>query len=171
MRRFKKYAIGAAGMLVLVAAVALATGSGSAVAAQITSVFVTNDAAHAVPVAPQGTANVNVTNGSLAVTQQPITDGSTLTRYDCTSGTTGIRLLGQTYMATALSIVGYSFNESQLFLKLGDKYVASIPGVAVGSTEGTPFSHDIALPRPITFDRLDCVGSAYWMIGTVGDSP
>lgn len=65
LRRFKKYAIGAGGMLVLVAAVVLATGSGSAVAAQITSVFVTNDASHPVPVHEQGTANVNVTNSSL----------------------------------------------------------------------------------------------------------
>jgi hypothetical protein len=62
MQRFKKYAIGAGGMLVLVAAIVLATGSGSAVAAQITSVFVTNDAAHPVPVHEQGTASVTVTN-------------------------------------------------------------------------------------------------------------
>ena len=52
----------------------LATGGGSAVAAQIANVFVTNDASHAVPVPEQaldnanlkvheqGTANVNVTN-------------------------------------------------------------------------------------------------------------
>jgi hypothetical protein len=64
MQRFKKYAIGAGGMLVLVAVVVLATGSGSAVAAQITSVLVTNDTSHPVPVAQQGTANVNVTNAS-----------------------------------------------------------------------------------------------------------
>jgi hypothetical protein len=49
-RGCKKYAIGAGGMLVLVTAVLLATGAGSAVAAQITNVFVTNDAAHPVPV-------------------------------------------------------------------------------------------------------------------------
>jgi hypothetical protein len=61
MHRFKKYAIGAGGMLVLVAAIVLATGSGSAVAAQITSVFVTNDASHAVPVRDQNLdANGNV---------------------------------------------------------------------------------------------------------------
>jgi hypothetical protein len=64
MQRFKKYAIGAGGMLVVVAAIVLATGSGSAVAAQITSVFVTNDAAHPVPVHEQGTANVQGTVSS-----------------------------------------------------------------------------------------------------------
>src|ERR1044071_8202149 len=58
LQQFKKYAIGAGGMLVLVAAIVLANGSGSAVAAQITSVFVTNTSAHPVPVSQQGTANV-----------------------------------------------------------------------------------------------------------------
>jgi hypothetical protein len=62
VQRFKKYAIGAGGMFVLVMAILLATGWGSAVAAQITSVFVTNDAAHPVPVHEQGTANVSVGN-------------------------------------------------------------------------------------------------------------
>jgi len=62
LRRFKKYAIGAAGMLVLVVAIVLATGSGSAVAAQITSVFVTNDASHPVP--------VNVGNTTLPIHEQ-----------------------------------------------------------------------------------------------------
>jgi hypothetical protein len=72
MQRFKKYAIGAGGMLVLVVAIVLATGSGSAVAAQITNVFVTNDASHPVPVAQQGTANVNVTNSTVPVHEQGI---------------------------------------------------------------------------------------------------
>jgi hypothetical protein len=63
LRRFRNYAIGAGGMLVLVMAILLATGWGTAVAAQITNVFVTNDASHAVPVREQGTTNVNVTNG------------------------------------------------------------------------------------------------------------
>jgi hypothetical protein len=61
----------------------LATGWGTAVAAQITSVLVTNDAAHPVPVQEQradaqgnvrvheqGTADVNVTNASLPVHEQ-----------------------------------------------------------------------------------------------------
>jgi hypothetical protein len=51
LQRLKKYALGAVGMLVLVMAILLATGWGSAVAAQISNVFVTNDASHAVPVA------------------------------------------------------------------------------------------------------------------------
>jgi hypothetical protein len=55
LRRCKKYAIGAGAMLALVFAIVLATGSGSAVAAQVTSVFVNNDAAHPVPVNVQNT--------------------------------------------------------------------------------------------------------------------
>jgi hypothetical protein len=66
LRVFKKYAIGAGGMLVLVTAILLATGWGSAVAAQVTNVFVTNDAAHPVPVHEQGTATVNL-QGTAAV--------------------------------------------------------------------------------------------------------
>jgi hypothetical protein len=68
LRRLKMYAIGAGGMLVLVMAILLLTGWSSAVAAQITNVFVTNDASHPVPVHEQGTANVNVTNSSLPAT-------------------------------------------------------------------------------------------------------
>jgi hypothetical protein len=64
-RGLKKYAIGAGGMLMLVVGLLLATGWGSAVAAQITSVVVTNDTAHPVPVHEQGTASVNVTSGQL----------------------------------------------------------------------------------------------------------
>jgi hypothetical protein len=72
MQRFKKYAVGAGGMLVLVAAIVLATGSGSAVAAQISSVFVTNDSSHPVPVHEQGTANVNVSGGTVNVGETPV---------------------------------------------------------------------------------------------------
>ena len=50
LQPLKKYALGAGGMLVLVTAILLSTGRGSAVAAQISNVFVTNDASHAVPV-------------------------------------------------------------------------------------------------------------------------
>jgi hypothetical protein len=73
LRGLKKYAIGAGAMLVLVIAVVLATGSGAAVAAQISSVFVTNDTSHPVPVHEQGTASVNVTNSNLVVHEQQAT--------------------------------------------------------------------------------------------------
>jgi hypothetical protein len=43
-------------------------------AEKLTPVFVTNDAAHPVPVDQQGTADVNVTNSSLSVQQQGTAD-------------------------------------------------------------------------------------------------
>src|SRR5439155_12310276 len=52
LRRAKTYLIGAGGMLALVLVMLLPTGWGSAVAAPMASVFVTNDPAHPVPVAP-----------------------------------------------------------------------------------------------------------------------
>lgn len=86
-RRLRKYAIGAGGMLVLVVAMLLASGWGSAVAAQISTVFVSNDAAHAVPVREQaldangnlkvheqGTASVNVGNAFVPVRSDESTD-------------------------------------------------------------------------------------------------
>jgi hypothetical protein len=60
LRRWTKYGTGAGAVLVLVTAFLLATGWGSAVAAQVTSVFVNNDSAHPVPVHEQGTARVSV---------------------------------------------------------------------------------------------------------------
>ena len=59
-RSWRTYGIGVGGGLLLVMAILLASGWGSAVAAQITSVFVNNDAAHPVPVHEQGTASVDV---------------------------------------------------------------------------------------------------------------
>jgi hypothetical protein len=68
LRRLKKDALGAGGMLVLVTTILLATSWGSAVAAQISNVFVTNDASHPVPVHEQGTASVSLAPGGNAVT-------------------------------------------------------------------------------------------------------
>ena len=49
-------------MVPVAAVVLLVTGWGSAVAASVTSVLVTNTASHPVPVRQLGTANVNLTN-------------------------------------------------------------------------------------------------------------
>ena len=83
LQRLKKYALAAGGMLVLATMLLLATGRTSAVAAQISSVFVTNTASNPVPVTEtstdasgnikvheQGTASVNVTNSTLPVHEQ-----------------------------------------------------------------------------------------------------
>jgi hypothetical protein len=69
----RKYGMTVVTMVSVATVVLLVTGWGSAVAAQVTSVLVTNDASHPVPVTQQGTANVNVTNtggSAIPVTQQ-----------------------------------------------------------------------------------------------------
>jgi hypothetical protein len=92
MKSFKNYLTAGVGFAMLVTIILLATGWGSAVAAQISSVIVTNDAAHAVPVRDQntdangnikvheqGTASVNVTNTTLAVHDLNTTQGTNFT--------------------------------------------------------------------------------------------
>jgi hypothetical protein len=72
MKSFKSYIAAGAGFATLVTIIFLSTGWGSAVAASVSNVFVTNTSAHPVPVTPtgtlpvheQGTADVNVTNTS-----------------------------------------------------------------------------------------------------------
>lgn len=54
MESIKRYGLAAAGLSALVAAILLATGAGSAVAAQISSVFITNTPANPVPVQATG---------------------------------------------------------------------------------------------------------------------
>jgi hypothetical protein len=66
MKSFRSYVAAGLGFATLVTIIFLATGWGSAVAAQITSVLVTNDVSHPVPVHEQGIANVNVVGSSLA---------------------------------------------------------------------------------------------------------
>jgi hypothetical protein len=58
MKSFKSYVGAGVGFAMLVTIIFLATGWGSAVAAQISNVFVTNDASHPVPVREQGTVGV-----------------------------------------------------------------------------------------------------------------
>jgi hypothetical protein len=60
MKSFRSYLVAGVGFAMLVTIIFLATGWGSAVAAQITSVFVTNDAAHAVPVREQALDGNNI---------------------------------------------------------------------------------------------------------------
>jgi hypothetical protein len=61
MKSFKSYVTAGVGFAMLVTIIFLSTGWGSAVAAQITNVFVTNDASHPVPVHEQGTVVVQQT--------------------------------------------------------------------------------------------------------------
>jgi hypothetical protein len=136
---WRRYAAGAGGMLALATVIVLATGWGTAVAAQITSVLVTNDAAHPVPVQEQradaqgnvkvheqGTANVNVTNSSLSVAEPaPITAGGGARQVPTQ---TNVRV--GTTTATALSI---RMTDGIQFVALNDEAVLGTPVEFFGS--------------------------------------
>jgi hypothetical protein len=155
MRRFKKYAIGAGGMLVLVAVIVLATGTGSAVAAQITSVFVTNDAAHAVPVHANNTdANGNLKvheQGTANVEQTPVTSGGGFADIDCSGEGT---LESHPGVATALVVHMGSDVDGMQFRYLGNLILD-----LTGPYEGFPADVNLALTRPIQFTSIECISN------------
>ena len=138
MRRFKRYAIGAGGMLVLVAAVVLATGSGSAVAAQIGSVFVTNDSNHPVPVKTQAAA--------------PVTDGGEV----FTAGCQDEQHLNSPVTASAISI-HMSSGVTFVNLQMNGLSNPTSPAIFAGPASGGSADITLALTRPIEFDTINCV--------------
>jgi hypothetical protein len=73
MRRLGRWGLTVVTMVSVVTLALLLTGWGSAIAANVSSVFVTNTAASPVPVHQQGTANVNVTN----TTPMPVSETNT----------------------------------------------------------------------------------------------
>jgi hypothetical protein len=166
LRAWKTYGLGAGGMLVLVMAILLATGWGSAVAAQISSVFVTNDAAHPVPVHEQGTANVNVTSGNLSVGLPPVTGG----------GGSLLVVAGQPQtvpVATASAItIEFIGGASSVSLRDRDSIVADVGG-AVADATNAPETVPLALTRPISFDHIVCFGLVGGIcdVNWVGNTP
>jgi hypothetical protein len=166
----------AASGLVLAVVILVASGWGSAVAAQISKVFVTNDSAHPVPVQEQrtdangnikvheqGTANVNVTNGSLNVASPtPITEGGSSTV------TNGTRDFDVPVTASALSIHMSDTVVSIEFRYRPAQFPATFPGPYLGGNAEIV----LALDRPIKFDQIICVGEgALCSVGWVGASP
>jgi hypothetical protein len=176
MQRFKKYGIGAAGMLVLVAAIVLATGSGSAVAAQITSVFVTNDAAHPVPVHAnntdangnlkvheQGTASVQ---GTVNVNQVPVTSGSNFAIIHCSGEGSQESHSG---VATALTIHMQSGIEGMQLRNSGN-LILDLEGPGGGGLANV----NLPLTRPIQFDTIECISFSAdnrLIVGWIGNNP
>jgi hypothetical protein len=151
MQRFKKYAIGAGGMLVVVVAIVLATGSGSAVAAQITNVFVTNDASHPVPVREQNrdaSGNIKVhEQGTANVQLAPVTTGAN-TFILCSGEGSEVARQG---VATALVIHMESGVRGVDFLNGGSAVISF-----EGPSDGGPSDVILPLTRPIQFDRIGC---------------
>ena len=76
MRRLATWGATVATTVSVATVVLLVTGWGSAVAANVNSVFVTNQAANPVPVRPQGIAEVKVTNGTPLGVKETNTDGN-----------------------------------------------------------------------------------------------
>jgi hypothetical protein len=176
LRRLKKYALGAGGMLVLVMAILLATGWGSAVAAQISSVFVTNDAAHAVPVHAnntdangnlkvheQGTANVQ---GTVNVEQVPVTSGGDFAIIDCSGEGTQEVHQG---VATAL-VIHMQSGVDAMQLRNSGSLILDLEGPGDGALADV----NLPLTRPIQFNTIECISSSAanrLIVGWIGNNP
>jgi hypothetical protein len=144
-------------------------------AAPIASVFVTNDASSPIPareqnldtnrnikVHEQGTANVNVTNSSLPTAPPaPITGGGgSVTLAACPEDHFG------TITASALRI-SWSSNIAGVILRRGTSVVATF----VGPVAGDESPVDLALTRPVEFDRISCFGTGTISVSWVGNQP
>jgi hypothetical protein len=142
-----------------------------ATAAQSVSATITGplDGQGNVKVHEQGTANVNVTNGSLNVASPtPITDGgSDLVQVG------GVAHLDTTYTASALSIHMDDDVGTMAFFLFGDNPSPQRPAAFLGPANGGNASINLALDRPITFDAIGCGANGTGLCSTswVGASP
>jgi hypothetical protein len=145
-------------------------------AAPIASVFVTNDASTPVPVREQnldanrnikvheqGTADVNVTNSSLPMAPpQPITGGGgSVTLATCPDDH-----FPGTITASAFRI-SWSSSIDGVILRRGNSVVATF----VGPVAGDESPVDLALTRPVEFDRISCFGTGGISLSWVGNNP
>jgi hypothetical protein len=131
---------------------------------QSQSVIVDNTAANPVPVREQnldgsgnvkvheqGTANVNVTNGSLSIGLLPVTSGGGASLV-----TVGAPASIPISTASALS-VAFGGGAAAVSLRYQGVEVGVVNGaVALGT--GGPETVPVALTRPITFDQIVCFG-------------
>jgi hypothetical protein len=147
-------------------------------AAPIASVFITNDESRPVPVREQnrdadgnikvheqGTADVNVTNGSLPVAPLPPVRGGGFARgFSCPSAFTEPEPIA----ASALQIAWLGSGVATVDLHLGDSLVARFIGPAVS---GDTSSLVVPLTRPVVFTRIVCAGTGSFIVSTVGNEP
>ena len=166
-------------------------------AAKLTPVFVTNDAANAVPVAQQGTADVRVANASLPVQQQGTADvrvtNAALPVQQ--QGTADVRVTnGSLTVAPEAPITskGYGIGTfaggsvgvvdstaSAISLTMADgvthaeiRWRDTIVAFFYGPANGGERSVVLALSRPIRIDELECGGSSgQCRLGWVGAEP
>jgi hypothetical protein len=154
--RHKKVGLGLALLVLLLSAVLGATVLREPIAyaaSPFQSVLVANTADSPVPVAQQGTANVNVTNETLSVAQPPVTGGG------------GQRIVAVTIneppfpaqTASAMT-VGFQGGASLAILSYQGAIVAWVIG-SVASATGGPETVPVNLTRPLKFDSIDCGGA------------
>jgi hypothetical protein len=145
-------------------------------------VVVVNTPAQAVPVREQnldggnikvheqGTANVNVTNTSLPVTPpSAVTSGSFAAQFAAPilGGDGGCCRQVGTQTATAISIT-METGVFELVLSYQGNAVAQFYGPAGNGHSNV----DLAFPRPIKFDQVNCVGvGGSCAVSTVGSQP
>jgi hypothetical protein len=158
MKSFRSYLAAGLGFAMLVTIILLATGWGSAVAAQITSVIVTNPASNPAQVHEAGTANVNVMNtmvpvheqGTVNVTQAPVTSGgSDFYNNPCTPDGSTIQISG---VFSAFTIHMSSDVKEVSLRGPSGAVVAAFPGPATGF----PADTSLALTRPISLGSVTC---------------
>ena len=122
------------------------------------------DSSQNVKVHEQGTANVNVTNSSLTVaTPPPISDGGNAIEWFC-----GNTVFPTGAVASAL-LVHMSPNTYGMIFYNADftKRAAEFEGPMEA---GNP-DVQLAFSRPITFDKIVCVGSGDVSVSWVGAQP
>lgn len=142
----------------------------------IPSVFVANDESSPVPareqnldrdgnikVHEQGTADVNVTNDSLPVAPpQTITGGGgSVTLVGCPDDH-----FPGTIIASVLRIT-WSSGIAGVVLRRVNSVVATF----VGPVAGDESPVDLALTRPVEFDRISCFGAGQITVSWVGNEP
>ncbi len=155
--RHKKVGLGLAVFVLVLSAVLGATVLREPIAyaaSPFQNVVVTNTAANPVPVHEQGTANVNVTNETLSVAQQPPVTGGGGLRINSVSAleeSIGVQT------ASALT-VAFQGGASLVILTYQGAIVAWVVG-AVASATLAPETVSVALSRPIKFDGIDCGGN------------
>lgn len=131
-----------------------------ALAAQAISATIVGplDANGNVMVHEQGTANVSVAQPA------PITDGANSHATSCPDNST----LGQPAVATALSIHMDSTVAEVSFDTVGAfNTTARFPGPAAAGNA----SIVLALTRPISFDRIHCIGTGSYSVSWIGNQP
>ena len=94
MRRLATWGATVATTVSVATVVLLVTGWGSAVAANVNSVFVTNQAANPVPAPSQGIAEVKVTNGTPLGVKETNTDGNGNIKVGIEQGTAKVSQSG-----------------------------------------------------------------------------